>query len=100
MKKNIFRIVVCIILIAITFSSQVFAAPSTGLAKLDEGGWKLVGIFQSAIFWLSMLYTFRCLLEVTVRGEGSWKKVGTGFLICVFDYLIPFLFNVIKQSFS
>ncbi len=80
-------------------SKRVFAAPSTGIPKLDQGGWKLVGVSQSVIFWAAMIYAFKSLLELTIKGEGSWKKVGTGFLICVMNYLIPWGFELIRGIF-
>lgn len=82
------------------YAERVFAAPGTGIPKLDQGGWKLVGVAQSVIFWAAMLYTFKSLLQVTMKGEGSWKKVGTGFIICAMDYLIPWGFELIRGIFN
>lgn len=84
---------------SLLIATEAFAAPSTGLSKLDAGGWKIVDVLQSVIFWLAMAYTLRSLLEVTVKGEGSWKKVGQGFIICAMDYLIPWGFEIIRDSF-
>ncbi|ENK0557984.1 hypothetical protein AB2T19_002791 [Clostridium botulinum] len=78
---------------------KTIAAPTTGIPKLDEGGWKLVGVAQSVIFWAAMIYTLKSLLELAVKGEGSWKKVGTGFLICAMNYLIPWGFELIRGIF-
>jgi hypothetical protein len=84
----------------LTLTQTVDAAnPSTGLAKLDSGMWKIVKVFQSAIFWLSMIYSFRAMLELVIKGDGSWKKVGVGFTICAADYLIPWIFTIIRDSF-
>jgi hypothetical protein len=76
------------------------AGVSTGMAKLDNGMWKIVKVFQSAIFWLSMIYSFRAMLELLLKGEGNWKKVGVGFSICAADYLIPWVFSIIRDSFA
>lgn len=81
------------------YAEKVIAAPTTGIPKLDEGGWKLVGVAQSVIFWAAMIYTLKSLLELAVKGEGSWKKVGTGFLICAMNYLIPWGFELIRGIF-
>lgn len=80
-------------------AKNVIAAPTTGISKLDEGGWKLVTVSQSVIFWVAMIYTFKALLELALKGEGSWKKVSTGFIICAMDYLIPWGFEVIRGIF-
>jgi hypothetical protein len=77
-----------------------YAAPSTGMGALDKGGWKLVKVFQSAIFWMSMIYSLKSLLEVLAKGEGSMKKVMTGATACAGAYLIPWLFTVIRDSFA
>jgi hypothetical protein len=83
-------------------NQNVYAADAvtTGMGKLDAGAWKIVKVFQSGIFWLSMIYSFRAMLELALRGEGNWKKVGTGFAICAGDYLIPWLFTIIRDSFA
>jgi len=47
-----------------------------------------------------MIYTFRALLELTLKGEGSWKKVSTGLIICAMDYLIPWGFELIRGIFA
>lgn len=84
----------------IMYGEKVLAAgPKTGVPKLDTGGWKLVGVAQSVIFWAAMIYTFKSLLELALKGEGTWKKVGTGFLICAMDYLIPWGFELIRSIF-
>lgn len=77
-----------------------YAKPSTGNAKLDNGMWKIVGVFQSAIFWMSMVYSLKSMLEVLLKGEGSMKKVATGVSICAGAYLIPWLFEIIRDSFN
>ncbi|CBZ04097.1 hypothetical protein [Clostridium botulinum] len=81
------------------YAEKVIAVPKTGVPKLDQGGWKMVGVAQSVIFWASMIYAFKALLELAVKGEGTWKKVGTGFLICAMNYLIPWGFELIKGIF-
>jgi hypothetical protein len=81
-------------------SLECYAAPSTGMSALDKGGWKLVKVFQSAIFWMSMIYSLKSLLEVLAKGEGSMKKVATGATACAGAYLIPWLFTVIRDSFN
>jgi hypothetical protein len=83
-------------------SQNVYAADSitTGMSKLDNGAMKIVRVFQSGVFWLSMIYSFRALLELVLKGEGNWKKVGGGFTICAADYLIPWLFTIIRDSFA
>lgn len=81
------------------YVEKVMAVPKTGIDKLDKGGWRLVGIAQSVIFWASMIYAFKALLELAVKGEGTWKKVGTGFLICIMNYLIPEGFQLIRNIF-
>lgn len=99
MKKDRMFNISALTLAIVMNAQEVMAAPSTGVAKLDAGGWKLVGVAQSVIFWAAMLYTFKALLEVTVKGEGSWKKVGAGFLTCAMDYLIPWGFELIRSVF-
>jgi hypothetical protein len=47
-----------------------------------------------------MIYSMRALLELTLRGNGDWKKVATGATICAGDYLIPWLFTIIRDSFA
>lgn len=80
---------------------QVLAAPpSTGFPGLDAGAWKVVKVFQSAVFWVSLLYTLKSLLLLAVRGEGEWKKVATGFFICIGDYLAPWLFGMVPGLFN
>ncbi|KEI90698.1 hypothetical protein N493_14870 [Clostridium botulinum B2 433] len=81
------------------YVEKVIAVPKTGVPKLDQGGWKMVGVAQSVIFWAYMIYAFKALLELAVKGEGTWKKVGTGFLICAMNYLIPWGFELIKGIF-
>ncbi|KON10804.1 hypothetical protein HYH70_00055 [Clostridium botulinum] len=81
------------------YVEKVIAVPKTGVPKLDQGGWKMVGVAQSVIFWASMIYAFKALLELAVKGEGTWKKVGTGFLICIMNYLIPEGFQLIRSIF-
>lgn len=81
------------------YVEKVMAVPKTGVAKLDQGGWRLVGIAQSVIFWVSMIYAFKSLLELAIKGEGTWKKVGTGFLILIMNYLIPEAFQLIRSIF-
>lgn len=76
------------------------AAPSTGFTALDNGAWKVVKVFQAAVFWVSLLYTLKSLLLLAVRGEGEWKKVATGFFICLGDYLAPWLFGMIPGLFN
>ena len=84
----------------ILYAETVFAKANTGIKKLDEGGWKLVGVAQSVIFWATMLYTFRSLLAWVMSGdEREKKKVGQGFIICVCNYLIPWGFEIIKDIF-
>lgn len=77
-----------------------YAAPTTGIKNLDNGMWKIVKVFQSAIFWMSMIYSLKSLLEVLAKGEGSMKKVMTGATACAGAYLIPFLFTIIRDSFA
>lgn len=79
---------------------RVLAAPSTGFPGLDDGAWKIVKVFQAAVFWVSLLYTLKSLLLLAVRGEGEWKKVATGFLICLGDYLVPWLFGMVPGLFN
>jgi hypothetical protein len=74
--------------------------PSTGIKNLDNGMWKIVKVFQSAIFWMSMIYSLKSLLEVLAKGEGSMKKVMTGASACAGAYLIPFLFTIIRDAFA
>jgi hypothetical protein len=94
----------CIIVSVAVFllvNQNAYAADvTTGMGKLDAGAWKIVKVFQSAIFWLSMIYSFRAMLELALKGEGNFKKVGTGFAICAGDYLIPWLFTIIRDSFA
>lgn len=99
MKKNKMFNISALILAIMMNTQEVLAAPKTGVTKLDEGGWKLVGVAQSVIFWVAMIYTFKSLLELALKGEGSWKKVGTGFLICAMDYLIPWGFELVRNIF-
>jgi hypothetical protein len=77
-----------------------YAAPSTGMSALDKGGWKLVTVFQSAIFWMSMIYSLKSLLEFLAKGEGNMKKIMTGASACAGAYLIPWLFTIIRDSFK
>jgi hypothetical protein len=89
-----------IIIPALLYSTTVcMAAPSTGMAKLDAGGWKIVGVLQGVVFWVAMAFTIKSLLEVTIKGEGSWKKVGQGFMLCAMDYLVPWGFTIIRDAF-
>lgn len=84
----------------IMYAEKVLAVPSTGVPKLDEAGWRLVGIMQSVVFWATMLYTFKSLLEWVIKGDDSAKrKVGTGFIIIALDYLIPWAFEIIRGIF-
>lgn len=76
------------------------APPQTGFAELDAGAWQLVKVFQAAVFWVALLYTLKSLLLLAVKGEGEWRKVATGFLICLGDYLIPFLFGMVPGLFN
>jgi len=92
--------VATIVVLTMAEDILVSAAPKTGIPKLDNAGWKFVGVAQSIIFWASMIFTFKSLLELLVKGEGSWKKVGTGFLILVFNYLIPWGFETIRDIFQ
>jgi hypothetical protein len=96
--KYIKDLIISSTLMALCFTQEVYAA--SGMDRLDKGGWALVGTFQRIIFWASMIYTFKALLEVVVKGEGSWKKVGNGALICAFSYLVPTLWQIIRESFS
>lgn len=79
---------------------RVLAAPSTGFSELDAGAWKIVKVFQAAVFWVSLLYTLKSLLLLAARGEGEWKKVSTGFFICLGDYLAPWVFSMIPGLFK
>ncbi|KZL94390.1 hypothetical protein [Clostridium magnum] len=81
------------------YAEKVMAKPTTGMPSLDDPCWKIVGVFQSVIFYAAMFYTFKALLELIIKGEGSWKKVGTGFLVCAADYLIPWFFEIIRGAF-
>jgi len=92
-------VVALVIFLTLTQTADA-AGVNTGMAKLDEGMWKIVKVFQSAIFWLSMIYSFRALLNLVIKGEGNWKNVGTGFTICAADYLIPWIFTIIRDSFA
>lgn len=99
-NKNLFRV------IGVTFGAMLFlektvlGAPSTGFSGLDEGAWRIVQIIQACVFWVSLLYTLKSLLLLAVRGEGEWKSVATGFLICVGDYLIPWVFGMVPGLFN
>lgn len=84
----------------LTLEKSVNAAPSTGFKELDNGAWKIVQVIQACVFWISILYTLKSFLLLTVKGEGEWKKVATGFLICVGDYLVPFLFGMVPGLFK
>ncbi|HIG0360367.1 hypothetical protein [Clostridium botulinum] len=87
--------------IMLFIEKKVFAsAPSTGFTALDAGAWKIVKVFQAAVFWVSLLYTLKSLLLLAVRGEGEWKKVATGFFICIGDYLAPWLFGMVPKLFN
>lgn len=98
--EKIFRTITCTFAIFLSIEKVVYAdAPSTGFDTLDNGAWKMVKTMQACVFWFSLFYTFRALLLVTVKGEGEWKNVATGFLICVCDYLLPWLFGLVPNLF-
>lgn len=92
--------------IALTFANfllleqKVLAAPSTGFPGLDNGAYQIVKVVQACVFWVSLLYTLKSLLLLTVRGEGEWRKVATGFLICIGNYLVPWLFGMVPGLFK
>ncbi|KGK88061.1 hypothetical protein [Clostridium sp. HMP27] len=99
-NEKLFKTVAYTFALFMTLEKTVHAAPSTGFDGLDNGAWKIVQVIQACVFWVSLLYTLKSLLLLTVKGEGEWKKVATGFLICVGDYLVPWLFGMVPGLFK
>lgn len=94
------KIIIISMGVILTVNNKVYAQPSTGFAPMDNGAWQLVKVFQAAIFWVSMIYSLKHLLEFSVKGKGDWKDITTGFLICIADYLVPWLFGLIPNMFK
>ena len=86
--------------IILSVNQRILARPSTGYDTMDNGAWQLVTIFQAAIFWVTLLYTLKALFMFSVKGEGDWKNIITGFLICIADYLVPWVFGMIPGMFK
>ncbi|MDF2502567.1 hypothetical protein [Clostridium sp.] len=84
----------------VLYSVNVIGAPTSGLGKLDGPLAKIVTVAQSVIFWGSMLYAFKSLAIMIVKGEGSWKSVANGGFICALDYIIPWVWDVIRVTFK
>jgi hypothetical protein len=99
-NEKLFRTLTYTFALFMSLEKIVVAAPSTGFKPIDTGGWKLTQILQACVFWISLLYTLKSLLTLAVRGEGEMKHVATGFLICIGDYLIPWLFAMVPQLFQ
>lgn len=99
--SKVFNTVAYTLGIMLFVEKKVFAsAPSTGFPGLDAGAWKIVKVFQAAVFWVALLYTLKSLLLLAVKGEGDWKDVATGFFICLGDYLAPWLFSMVPGLFN
>jgi hypothetical protein len=73
---------------------------NTGFAQLDNGMNKLVGIFKGIVTWGGLIHSMKALLEVTLKGEGSWKNVMNGILVAVVVNLLPFIFNLVTNTFG
>lgn len=99
-SSKVYKVLTCTLGAMLFLEKQVLAAPSTGFNGLDEGMWKIVTIFQAAVFWLAMLYTLRALAMLVFKGEGHWKNVATGFLVCIANYLVPWLFGMVPGLFN
>lgn len=99
-NEKLFKTITYTFAIFLNIEKIVCAKPSTGFDNLDNGAWKIVQVVQACVFWVALLYSLKSLLLLTVKGEGEWRKVATGFLICVGDYLVPWLFGMVPGLFK
>lgn len=98
--QKLYKTIVISCAIFLSLEKVTYAVPSTGYTQIDTGAWKIVNIFQSCIFWIAMLYSLKSLAMLAINGEGNFKKVSIGFLICIGDYMIPWLFAMVPTLFQ
>lgn len=98
--QKVYKTIVLSCAIFLSLEKAANAVPSTGYTQIDTGAWKIVNIFQACIFWIAMLYSLKSLAMLAINGEGNFKKVAVGFLICIGDYMIPWLFGMVPTLFQ
>lgn len=85
----------------INISNQVYADTSQVTAKIDTTGNMILSIFQSLARWICIIM---CLMEICKAvGNGTTKDIGKIILKYTLAYattfLLPFLFDTIKEIF-
>ena len=86
----------------LNYASKVLADTTEAMAKVDKAGFTLLGLIQTIGYWLCLIM---CVVEILKSiMNGSSKSVGgimiKYLLIFTSLFLMPFLFDLIKEIFG
>lgn len=87
---------------ALNYSSVVFADTSQAIAKIDKGGFMILGLFQTLGYWACIIICIMEILKTIMNGTN--KDIGKIVLkyVGIFAtlYFMPWAFDVIKEIMS
>ena len=102
MKDNRIRKIAIFTIASLNYTSTVLADTTDAIAKINTGGFMILGIVQTIGYWLCII---GCIMEILKSVmNGSSKEVGKLMMkyILIFAalYLMPWLFDLIKEVFA